>query len=118
MCEENKEDNYFTAVPSPYSPTGMQELNFLKSSDIDTDHWAAGMIMLEILVGSKIVLALDNFNDIKWLLSTIHNYVDTQTHYMMKWLMERSINFDPRRYLDETLSIEPNLIKENIIRLE
>jgi hypothetical protein len=48
----------------------------LKSSDITTDHWAAGMIMLEVLVGSKIVLALDEYNDVKWLLATIHNYID------------------------------------------
>ena len=96
----------------------MQELNCLKSSDITTDHWAAGMIMLEVLVGSKIVLALDEYNDVKWLLATIHNYIDLQTHLMINWLMERSVNFDPKHYLDVTLHAEPNLIKENIVRLE
>jgi hypothetical protein len=96
MCEEYKEDNFCTAVPSPYSPMGMHEMNCLKSSDITTDHWAAGMIMLEVLIGSKIVLGLVEFNDIKWLLATIHNYIDPETHLMITWLMERSINFNPK----------------------
>ena len=80
MCEEYKEDNFCTTVPSPYSPLRMQEMNCLKSSDITADHWAAGMIMLEVLIGSKIVLVLDEFNDIKWLLSTMVHYFDLQTH--------------------------------------
>jgi hypothetical protein len=118
MCEENKEDNYFTAVPSPYSPAGMPELNLLKSSDIDTNHWAAGIILLEILIGSKLVLGLESYNDIKWLLASIHNYIDTDTHLMLTWLLERSIDFDMKKYIDVTLAAQPELIMENIVRLE
>ena len=37
---------------------------------------------------------------------------------MISWLMEKNVNFDPKNYLNVTLHAEPNLIKENIVRLK
>ena len=118
ICEENKEDNFQSCIPAPYAPKEMEELRHLKSYDIKYDHWGVGIMVLELLLGTKMILGLDTYNDYKWLLATIYNYVDLQTHLMLTWLMEGTIKFNMRKYTEETLAAHPTLIKENILRLE
>ena len=57
----------------------MREMNGLKSSDLRADHWAAGVIILEILFVSKNVLALTEFDDFKLLTSSMVHYIDSST---------------------------------------
>ena len=75
-------------------------------------------MLLEILVGTKMILGLDSYNDYMHLLAAIGRYIDRSTHILLTWFLEKSVNCDPRDFTNEVMPTNPDLIKENIMRLE
>jgi hypothetical protein len=98
------------AAPCPYNSNYFFVLNSWRKSDPLRDHWSIGIMMLEILVGFKVVLSLTRYQPIKDLLEDIQEYTDKATWEMVNWLFFKEGKVDLKQYIEGPLAENPHLI--------
>ena len=68
MKEEKGLQSY---CPAPYSSDSFAQTNTYGLDDAHRDYWSVGMILLEILVGSELVLATKSYLDVRLLMELV-----------------------------------------------
>jgi hypothetical protein len=110
MCEAGVEDRIVSISPDPYRSSRFKNFHYMGEADTDRDLWSVGVVLLEVLLGSKLVLAGSGFDDTTSLFWTIQGYLDKQTSLIMQWLLFREAEIDPVDYVDNTLATYPEQI--------
>ena len=89
---------------------------FLKRGNLG-DRWSVGIIILEILVGSRLLLCLDSFKEIKLVFNCIKTQLDEDTRALLKSYLFLGEETDVNVYVSKTLVDSPDLIGENIRKI-
>ena len=78
---------YFPEVKLPYNnqKLGVNWMTRLDSPDWDL--WSVGVICLEIIVGSELVLLLKTYEDVEVLLADIRAFVPMATHNLLREML-------------------------------
>ena len=76
------------------------------------DQWTIGIIMLEVIVGTEIVLELFDFAEVGELLSYLEEYLETGLNRMLNTLLLADIFLDIAEFVNENLEEYPYLIAE------
>ena len=91
---------------------------FVKSSETRADHWAFGIILLEILLGSRFVLALNEYGEFVELQDALEDYLHPEIYNAIIWLMGMGGYNNLKKLVDEILPENPQLMEEQIVALE
>ena len=74
---------YFPPVVMPYNNSKLGVNTFTRLTSPDWDLWSIGMISLEIIVGSELVLLLTTQEDVESLITDIRPFIPTPTHLLL-----------------------------------
>jgi superfamily I DNA/RNA helicase len=80
--------------------------------------WSIGVVMLEILVGTPIIVSNSEYRQIRNVLAQSQEFLDAKTSRVLCWLLFKEGTEDLEAYLHQTLEAEPNLIGEAVRGLE
>jgi hypothetical protein len=103
-------------LPLPYEATGYGENFWRAKSGPFCDKWSTGVIVLEILVGSRFLANLESYEELKEVFSGIKRVLDTDTAALLEHFLFLGQAVDIERYLEKTLVEQPDLIGENMRR--
>jgi hypothetical protein len=78
------------------------------------DIWSIGVIILEIICGTDIVLATGCFKHVRLLLDECTEYIDSSTHYLLDQLLNNGNDEVIPNYVNDTLRENPEVIAESI----
>lgn len=110
MCEESTLDNFSNDAPNPY---GMYNSIFRHDpphARVFSDNFGVGIIMLEILVGTKIMLTRTDYLEIKTLLFHIKHFIDERTWKVIWHLLEFDKSVDVKDYIYNYLPTNENAL--------
>ena len=74
---------YFPPVVMPYNNSKLGVNPFTMLTSPDWDLWSIGMMSLEIIVGSELVLQLTTQEDVESLVQDIRPFIPTSTHLLL-----------------------------------
>jgi serine/threonine protein kinase len=113
----NHDEDMGTA-PSPYNSNCFYVLRSWSQANPLRDDWSVGIMMLEILVGYKVVLSLTKYLPIQDLLESIQDYIDKDTWEMVSWLLNKEGKVDLKKYIQGPLTGNPDLISSSAKRIQ
>ena len=76
--------------------------------------YAIGAMILEIIVGTEILLMIKSFADMKKLMNICANFIDEETVKVLKTLFQMGEHENFMTYLNDVLIPNPDIIAENI----
>ena len=107
-------DEFPSLMMAPYAGRHYKEnWWFLKKGHFG-DRWSIGIIILEILIGSRFLLCLDSFKEIKLAFNCIKDQLDEDTRALLKSYLFIGEETDVDLYVSKVLIDSPDLIGENI----
>jgi len=56
-------------------------------NELRWNEWALGIIILEVLIGSDLVLSLESMNDVEEFFRDCHCYMDKLTEALLRYLL-------------------------------
>ena len=86
-------------APSPYNSNYFYHLRSWSCANPWRDHWSVGIMMLEFLVGYKVVLSLSKYLPIQDLLEDIKEYIDNATWAVVYYLLTKEGDVDLITYI-------------------
>ena len=98
----------------PYNCSLEYELSRDKKDDVVWDMYAIGAVILEIIVGTEIIIMIKSYADMKKLVNLCANYIDEETVKVLKSLLQMGEHENFMKYLNDVLTPYPNIIAENI----
>jgi len=116
-CQVGDDVDFQGESHAPYCSERFFSRDWLKNSETERDMWSIGVLLLEILLGTKLVLAHEGFLNIKDLLETFEKCFDPQTLGILKWYLFIEAGVNSKTYLEQTLGSKPDLIGNNIKRV-
>ena len=78
---------YYPEVRMPYNNQMLDENPMTSLSSPDWDLWSIGMISLEIIVGSELVLLANTQEDVELLMVDIQHHIPASTHQLLKEML-------------------------------
>jgi hypothetical protein len=81
------------------------------------DHWCFGIILLEILAGSELVLGIRCHEDLRSLFYAVANYLDEDTRHVLQHLLFMKKDVDLEAYVGETLDRKKEHVAQGIRRI-
>jgi hypothetical protein len=69
--------------------------------------WSIGVIILEIICGSDIVLATGCFKHVRLLLDECTEHIDSSTHHLLDQLLNNGNDEVISKYVNDTLGENP-----------
>ena len=78
------------------------------------DIWSVGMVLLELIAGTKLVTGIKYFFNCEDLLDELEQYVDKVTMLLLKDMLNDGDDDEIEAYVREILEMNPNAIAENI----
>lgn len=110
MCDVDTVDNWWTDSPIPYSLYFNKQRRTTEVSLEVSDWFAVGVILLEILVGSKIVLSLNVDVEVYSLHTAIQGFIDKETWRVIEALLYGKTTYDLKGYVHDYLPRHPNAL--------
>ena len=86
-CLTTVEDKKQFFKNAPYSAKFMPEFSHLCMESKFWDQWSIGVIILEILIGTDLVLATNSFDDIACLFQDCSEFLDKPSWTLMEALL-------------------------------
>ena len=74
---------YFPPVKMPYNNQKLGVNRFTRVTSPDWDLWSIGIMSLEIIIGSELVLLLDTYEAVERLMEDIRAHIPTVTHVLL-----------------------------------
>jgi hypothetical protein len=105
-------------VRPPYSSESFIPLSGSYQASAARDMWSIGVVMLEILVGTAIIVSNPEYRQIRNVLAQSQEFLDAKTSGVLCQLLFKEGTADLGAYLSQTLESEPNLIGEAVRGLE
>ena len=118
LQSEGVEDCYVSRSPLPYCFRLARNIGYTDCLFIEAEHYAVGMMLFEILLGTKMVLTMPQITLTRFMLDNLRDYLDADTHILLDWLFHPGVEFDLGNYIEKTLAAKPELIADNIWALE
>ena len=78
------------------------------------DCHSLGVVLLELIAGTDVVLAFEDFKDLEELVTECEDYIDKETCDLLHGLIRESKEKELQKYLDEVLDKKPELVAEGI----
>jgi hypothetical protein len=110
------DDDLRGQMPAPYEASHYGENAWMADNGPFCDRWSTGVVLLEILAGSKFVMNLASFEEIEAVFSGIKRVLDPDTAALLKSFLFLGEAIDMDRYIEKTLVEEPDLIGEAMRR--
>lgn len=88
----------------PYVPTFLASLQNWRQRNVVADTWGIGVTILEVLVGSELVLDAHRYGFFDTVLKDCGHYIDTQTYQVLDYLIFSEGNVDVDAYVKRNLS--------------
>jgi hypothetical protein len=104
---EGEVKGLIASIPAPYGFDKFQDHNRYGVDFEYRDIWCIGMILLEIFVGSELVLAITSHEDFGKLFWVVVNYLDDATNKLLLNLLFGMVDGNIRAYIRETLTGKP-----------
>ena len=114
MCDSGSEADLNLVGIAPYSASRFREFDTVPKSVYDWDFWSVGVIILEILVGSQLILSCRDYDEIVSLMNGCKEYLDPQLHQLLQILMIEGEPQDLQYFLDEVLNDQSTIVAENV----
>ena len=86
----------------------------MEPSCLELDHWSVGVVILEILAGTELVIPANTTAKIRNLLLQCSEYLDVKTVHLLEHLLFGEHHDYLEDYLNVTLKLSPNIVKEDI----
>lgn len=102
----------------PYCPARLHVFKRIGSKNFTLDNWSIGMVLLEILVGTEIVIMIKGTDCVEDILDILERYLDWGTLKLLEYLLLFRGAVDAATYIKEYLDPAPTLIADNIRRLQ
>jgi hypothetical protein len=107
MTSENSDVVHKVKSSFPYSALHELDKDDDYASDRFLDMWSIGVIILEIICGSDIVLATGCFKHVRLLLDECTEHIDSSTHYLLDQLLNNGNDEVISNYVNDTLGENP-----------
>ena len=102
----------------PYSCIKEYRIDKSVHSDPFLDIHSLGVILLEILVGTDVILSCGCWDNVVDLIKVCEDYIDADTSKLLHSLIGSSLDSKLETCFEEILHIQPGLIAENIRALD
>jgi hypothetical protein len=113
-CQRNSTASRKVEVRAPYSSIGFFQFNTKPSSSPFWDRWSIGIMILEIIVGTDLLLEHTTYSELEKFLADCMDYLDVETFEFLNCMLFSKVNFHPGYFISEHLEKKPHLIAENI----
>ena len=80
-------DKLYSHMPVPYTSDHFNCLHWMDKDSHGRDYWSVGVVLLEILVGTKLVVNCRSFAEVKDLYTGIRDFIDEKTQHLLCWLL-------------------------------
>ena len=98
----------------PYDAGALWEFHKVQQDCPMWDEWSIGITILEIIIGTELVVMCTNYPDVKLLVETCSEYIDKDTCKVIKLLLSMEDEGNIEDYLNAVLKSNPILMAENI----
>ena len=114
MCKKDEKATRLVASEAPYNAFRIDETFCMDESSVELDQWSVGVVILELLVGTDLVIVANSAQKLRDLLIHCGQYIDGQTHMLLSFLLFDYPWIDVQDYASCTLKNNPTLMIENI----
>ena len=109
-CQMRSKQTRDVGIHAPYSSIGFLDLKDISSSSGFWDRWSIGIMILEIIIGTDLLLDHCTFFQVKELLENCRTYIDEETYNFLACMMFSDGYYPPDDYLSKCLEKKPMLI--------
>ena len=118
MCIDEEERTREVGSFSPYNGLKVDEEEYLDNASPELDYWSVGVVILEILAGTELVITATSASKIRDLLRLCEQHLDSSTVSLLKHLLFGANEDYLEVYLEEVLTKKPNIVAEGIRALD
>ena len=115
-CQRNTTASREVGVHEPYSSIGFYYFSTIASSSPFWDRWSIGIMILEIIVGTDLLLEQTTYGELEKFLLNCKDYFDVDTFEFLNCMLfsVSEVPFPPGQFISEHLEKKPHLVAENI----
>ena len=113
-CQYKSKQTREVGTSRPYSSIDFFEFKDEHNSSGFWDRWSIGIMILEIIIGTDLLLDQTTFSQLQKLLKRCREYIDEETYEFLGCMLFSEGHYPPEEYLSKCLNKKPNLIAENV----
>jgi hypothetical protein len=99
---------------SPYSSEQYPAMNELHKNSPLRDLWSIGIVLLEIFIGTAIVVTYKEFGQLRRILSECERYLDPEIYELIESLLFEQGDINLGDFVNKKLAEMPRLVAENV----
>ena len=82
-----KEAKDYSHMPAPYTSDFFKNWHWMDRDSLLRDNWSVGVMILEVLVGTKIVVNCRTYVDFRCMYLAIQDFIHEKTQHLLNWLL-------------------------------
>jgi len=115
---DGKVEGLRAGIPAPYGSDKFEDCNRYGVDYCFRDHWCIGLILLEVFIGSELVLSMKTHKDFGRIFWVVYSYMDAETKKLLQHLLFGLAGSNLSTYVSKTLVEKKELVATNIRRIQ
>ena len=113
ICVAESDDHGYVINEEPYDSVLLQRMNGLGNVDPRRDIWSVGVVLLEVIVGTRLIMDCQTFTDVSRLLKATKEFIDDATAELLQNLLLSNVVPDLEDYITNLLDKNTSIIAES-----